>query len=122
MYKATVTTDNGIFNYIGATGNKLKIRITNHLHSFRNIKLRYSTSLSKLIWELKERHVKFKVKWEIIKKSRKYQLGNRDCMLCLDELMLIIKHSGSIINERLEIFSNCHHILAASFINYNKNG
>ena len=117
VYKARVITENKEFSYIGATGGRLKVRVNNHLYSFRNKNMKCATSLSKLIWDLKFRKIAYKVQWEIIKQSKKYYLGSKICRLCLDELILILRLKESIINDRMEIFGKCRHSLAASFSN-----
>lgn len=52
IYKATVSTQQNSFTYIGSSTN-LKIRISNHYNTFRNPNLKNATGLIKVIWILR---------------------------------------------------------------------
>ena len=92
------------------------LNVIKPLHSFRNRKLENITSLSKKIWELKDKGDQYKTEWEIVKKSQKYRIGQKDCKLCLEELILILKEGPRLLNERCETFAGCRHKSAATFI------
>ena len=62
IYTAVVHSGNDTSNlkihkYIGATSTTFKNRFSNHIHSFKHKKLRFSTSLSNLVHELNYRIV-----------------------------------------------------------------
>lgn len=50
LYKATVTTTDGSYEYIGCTAPYLIVRLANHDKTFRNSSLEISTGLRKFIW------------------------------------------------------------------------
>ena len=58
------------------------------------------------------------MRWEVIKRSQKYKIGDKECRLCLDEIIIILREGPSLLNERRETFSTCRHKRATSFINY----
>ena len=65
IYKATVTSNNEIKEYIGSTGNTFKSRWYNHNHSVNNYK-ENGTELAKYIWFLKNNNIEYDIKWSII--------------------------------------------------------
>ena len=67
--------------YVGHTEGKFKTRYNNHTKSFRNAKHRYTTALSKYIWQLKELNVDYSLKWNIIKKCKSYSNLTKRCNL-----------------------------------------
>ena len=72
---------------------------------------RYSTALSSYVWELKEKQgVDPIMKWEVIKKCRKYRAGNRTCNLCMEEKLVIADcKSKNMLNKRSEVLNSCKH-------------
>ena len=62
VYEAKVETENKTFRYIGCTGTSFKKRWSNHLHSFRNPGMRNTTSLAKVVQDLKDRKIKHSIK------------------------------------------------------------
>ena len=112
IYKANITTDTEIKEYIGATEPTFKTRFGNHKHSFNNVGLRQSTSLSKYVWTAKERGDNFNIKWDMQQKAFPYKCGTRKCDLCLNEKLLILKSDPEItLNKKSEILNKCRHAL-----------
>lgn len=103
VHKAIVKAQKDGFYYVGATANKLKTRINNYIYTFRNPSLKNATSLSKLIWRLKNEGRDFTVQWEIIANTTSYAIGDSSCKLCILELYLILKFKLHLLNERLAI-------------------
>lgn len=68
---------NDTYDYLGDTANKLKTRIYNHIHAFKKPRLKNATSISKLIWKLKDHDMLYKVHWETTAKAISYKI--RDC-------------------------------------------
>ena len=67
IYQATVQCDGKTAKYIGLTEGDFKTRTTlkpvrNHVKSFKHIKYKTETELSKLVWSLKEKNELFKIK------------------------------------------------------------
>ena len=110
VYRADVS---GVDGYektcIGLTGNSFKARFSQHMHSFRNIQRRNSTSLSKLFWNLKDRGVTPIIKWSIAAKASRYKGGRGNCNLCATEKLCILTLRANMLNIREETFSPCLH-------------
>ena len=99
VYRADVSgADGHTKTYIGLTGNSFKTRFVQHVHSFRNIQRRNSTSLSKYIWHLKGRGVDPVIKWSIAAKAGRYRGGRGNCNLCATERLCILNVSFSVPN------------------------
>ena len=114
VYKAEVTsTDNNTTQaYIGVTVNDFKTRYRNHLKSLRNEKYKHETELSKHVWNLKKENRQFSIRWAIVKQTPAGRNGKRNCALCLEEKLMIMKgRSKNILNRRSEIFTNCRHVI-----------
>ena len=110
VYKAEVTStdDNTTQTYIGVTANDFKTRYRNHLKSLRNEK----TELSKHVWNLKKENRQFSIRWAIVKQLPAGRNGKRNCTLCLEEKLMIMKgRSKNILNRRSEMFSKCRHVI-----------
>ena len=70
----------------------------------------YSFELSKHIWRLKKLKRKLKIKWSILKEASPYRNGAKNCNLCLQEKLHILKgDKKGLLNMRCEIFSKCRH-------------
>ena len=84
IYQATVTRSDTTKQetYVGLTENQFKTRYRSHVSSFKNIKYRNSTELSKHIWTLKDANVQYSIKWKVIKRCRPYSNISKRCNLC----------------------------------------
>ena len=114
VYKAEVTStdDNTTQTYIGVTANDFKTRYRNHLKSLRNEKYKHETELSKHVWNLKKENRQFSIRWAIVKQLPAGRNGKRNCTLCLEEKLMIMKgRSKNILNRRSEMFSKCRHVI-----------
>ena len=50
------------------------------------------------------------LKWEVIKKCRKYRAGDRDYFLCMEEKLAIAScESRDMFNQRSEVLNGCRH-------------
>ena len=108
VYKAEVssTDDNTTQTYIGVTSNDFKTRYRNHLKSLRNEKYKHETELSKHVWNLKKENRQFSIRWAIVKQIRTGRNGKRNCTLCLEEKLMIMKgRLKNILNRRSEMFN-----------------
>ena len=112
VYQATVTRQDNLEKetYVGHTEVPFKTRYNNHTSSFRNIKHKHSTELSKYIWQLKQANVKYSIRWKILKKCKAYSNKTKRCNLCLYEKFIIIYYPKlSSLNSRNELISRCRH-------------
>ena len=61
-------------------------------------------------WSLKEKNKEYNIKWDIVKQVPSYKSGGKQCSLCSNEKLYILKaEKGSILNKRSELFSRCIH-------------
>lgn len=70
--KASVSTHECKFVYIGCPANSFEI-LRNHMNTLKNPNLLNATSLSNLIWELKDEDRDYILGWEIICKNKSYK-------------------------------------------------
>ena len=115
VYKVEVYSDPGNDRnkkvYFGSRQGEFKTRYYNHKTSFSHEKYRHSTTLPSYVWEVKDKKgIDPILKWEVIKKCRKYRAGDRDCLLCMEEKLSIAScKSRDMLNQRLEELNSCRH-------------
>ena len=65
----TYSTNDGepMQTYVGVTETTFKTRYNNHKASFTSAAKRNATELSKNIWDLKNKNVRFDIKWKVLK-------------------------------------------------------
>ena len=87
-----------------------KERFRNHKKSIANPLYATNTELSKYVWSLKEKNKEYNIKWDIVKQVPSYKPGGKQCSLCSNVKLYILKaEKGSILNKRSELFSRCIH-------------
>ena len=111
IYKATVSSsDQEEKFYIGATELTFKKRFNNHKQSLEKRAKSNETSLSKYVWELKDKNINHAVKWEIVKRSVPYRCGTRFCELCLcEKYCILISDPVLCLNKNSELLQKCRH-------------
>ena len=109
VYPATVHYDGKTAKYIGLTEGDFKTRYKNHIKSFKHIKYKTETELSKLVWSLKEKNKLFEINWKILTKATPYQCGSRRCGLCITAKMHFALADNTCIIKRDEFVSRCRH-------------
>jgi hypothetical protein len=110
IYEATIDTGAAQYKYIGLTENTFKTRYSSHTSSFRHEKLRYSTELSKKVWELHDSNTSHNISWRIIQHAFPYKGGMRECNLCVTEkLFILMSDNTNLLNKRRELVSKCRH-------------
>ena len=65
IYRADVAHENNVSTYYGQCEGEFKTRFNNHTKSFRQVRYRNETTLSALIWKLKEDGSNYNIKWSI---------------------------------------------------------
>ena len=71
---------------------------------------RNKTTLSKYIWELKDKTIAYEINWKILKCVPSYSKEAKRCQLCLAEKVLILyADKKTLLNERSEIMGKCRH-------------
>ena len=110
IYRATVTSAEGIKTYVGSSGNTFKERYLGHMSSFRNKTGRNKTELAKYIWDLKDHKTTFDLSWEIVNKTRKRFDRKCGCTLCnMEKLEIWNADKDRSLNKRKELQSKCPH-------------
>ena len=110
IYQAEVTTSTTKETYIGLCDTAFKLRYRNHVCSFRNERYKHATELSKYIWNLKDKNIKYHIKWRKVKQARSYSNITKKCNLCLwEKFFILCKPEMSTLNSRNELISCCRH-------------
>ena len=119
VYQAEIKREDGIEDsYIGVTATAFKERWRNHNSNFKTRNNSNATALSRYIWELEDKQIKYEIKWNIIARAKPFNPITRTCRLCLREKFFIIYHPEmSTINSRSEIANNCRHIIGELLVN-----
>ena len=97
--------------YLGVTEPEWKKRFRTHEHTFNNRDTPNDTSLSKFIWQLKDKRIDYTIKWSILKRAPGYQKNSKTCGLCLMEKLLICEFpdKANLLNSKSELVSKCRH-------------
>ena len=110
IYQAEVTSQTTKETYVGLCDTAFKLRYRNHTSSFRNKQYRNATELSKHVWNLKDKNIKYNIKWRKIKQARSYSNVTKKCNLCLwEKYFILCKPEMSSLNNRNELVSCCRH-------------
>ena len=110
IYQAEVSTQEETLFYIGLASNSFKERYSNHKSSFNLRHKQFTTTLSKYIWELKDKVVAYSIKWSTLRTAPVYTVESKTCHLCQTEATLILlMDKKTSINKREEIMSKCRH-------------
>ena len=116
IFKATVKNKDKEATYIGCTTTTFKERFANHKKSINHYRYKHETALSTYIWN-NNLQKEPKVFWNIVRKCQPYQLGNKNCQLCLHEKYFIIQglKSKKSLNKKTDIGNKCVHVRDATF-------
>ena len=110
IYQASVKTDEKTETYVGLTVNSFKKRYSGHKSSFKHNKRRHETTLSKYIWDLKDKNVDYTLSWTILARAQPFTKVTGLCHLCTREKHFIIfKPDLCTLNSRNELLSSCRH-------------
>ena len=110
IYQATVQSENDEQTYVGLTSTTFKARWSNHNTGFEHEKHRTDTTLSKHIWELKDKKVDYKISWKIIGRANIFSPISRVCNLCtLEKWFILFKPNIAKLNRKEELSNYCLH-------------
>jgi hypothetical protein len=115
VYQATVISDNhdnfpNEKSYIGVSETPFKLRYANHVKSFKILKYKNDTELSKQVWKLKDENLNPVVRWKILRQCKAYDPSTKSCKLCLNEKYEILSYKdANLLNKRSEMISKCRH-------------
>ena len=103
-------SDSSVETYVGLTGNDFKQRYNGHKASFRDVKKKTSTELSKHVWKLKSDNKDYSIDWKIMASAPSYSNVSKRCNLCvLEKFFIICKPQLASLNKRSELISTCRH-------------
>ena len=112
IYQAKIVTNQPkpeTHTYVGLSVN-FKDRFRNHTQSMDKRKYGNQTTLSKFVWNLKDRKIDFDLTWKILDRAQPYNPIQDVCNLCtLEKYYLIFKPETATLNESEEINSFCLH-------------
>ena len=112
IYKCVASTSvNEDKPHLG-TAEEFKQRFYNHKKSFRNKRYSNETTLSKYIWDIKEKYNETpSLKWSIHKRVPSYSNLSKRCLLCLHEKLEILNYPNQdqLLNKRSELISKFRH-------------
>jgi hypothetical protein len=120
VYRATVTetVTGDSETYTGLTANTFKDRWYGHNADMNNTQDKNKTRLSTHVWDLRDRDVNYKIKWDFIDRAPPFNPITKKCRLCLKEKYHIMYNSeASTLNKRNEVFNTCRHRTQKLLIN-----
>ena len=80
------------------------------MSSFNNRKLRDSTTLSKYIWNLKDKNIQYEINWSKIYSAPAYSPISKTCQLCsMEKTMILTSKYPNLLNKRNELLGKCRH-------------
>ena len=110
VYQAEVVTDKDTQTYVGLTSTTFKLRYGNHKESFKNENSKGKSTLSKHIWGLKNKGVKYETKFKIIGRAQPFSPISGICNLCtLEKYHILFTPHLATLNKREEINQFCLH-------------
>ena len=111
VYKATVSSETDVKEYIGLTELPFKQRYANHLTSIKHEGYSNSTELSKYVWDLKRNGEDYSIEWSVCDRASAYDNRTKRCNLCLAEKASIITaDKEKRLNKRNDLVSKCRHM------------
>ena len=99
------------WTYTGLTSNTFKKRLYGHNWDFNHESCRTNTTLSGLIWSLKDDDIDYTISWSQQARAPTYSPSTRQCLLCCTEKLIIThKSDKASINKRNELYNHCRHM------------
>ena len=92
--------------YLGTAEGDFKKRYYKHQNSYRDKRYTNDISLSKYIWEIKEKYRENAfLKWSIVKRVPPYSSITKKCLLCLLEKLEIVyyPYPDELLNKHSEL-------------------
>ena len=119
VYKATVSSETDVKEYIGLTELPFKQRYPNHLTSIKHEGYSNSTELSNYVWDLKRKGEDYSIERSVCDRASAYDNRTKRCNLCLAEKASIITaDKEKRLNKRNDLISKCRHMNKFLFSNF----
>ena len=110
------------WTYTGLTSNTFKKRLYGHNWDFNHESCRTNTTLSGLIWSLKDDDIDYTISWSQQARAPTYSPSTRQCLLCCTEKLIIThKSDKASINKRNELYNHCRHMDSKLLTPHNSN-
>ena len=108
----TNTIYNHALNIPGLKWHNLLIFIDTLRTAFKNREKANDTTLSKYVWEVKDKYKETPfLKWSIVKSVSVYSTVTKKCLLCLHEKLKInYPNQEELLNKRSELIMKCCHV------------
>ena len=114
IYKCIAsTTVNPDIIYLGTGEGNFTKRYYSQKVSFKKREKANYTTLSKYLWEVKDKHKETpSLKWPMVKSVPGYSNTTKKCLLCLHEKFEIIScpNQEELLNKRSALISRCRHV------------
>ena len=110
--------------YLRTTEGEFEQRFINHKNSFNNSTYRNDTTLSKHVWDIKEKYNKTPVlKWYLVRIVPSCSNITKRCLLCLHEKseLLYYPNISKLLNKHSELIAKCRHANKYLLCNYKSN-
>ena len=112
VYNAEVKTAKETETYTGLCSTTFKIRFGNHKKSFNNLAYKKESTLSKHIWNLKEKGENYETKYKIIGRAQPFSPISGVCNLCtLETYHILFTPNLATMNKKDEFNGYCLHKL-----------
>ena len=125
IYKCIASTSvNPDKVYLGTAEGEFKKRYYNHDKSFRHRSYANETTLSKYVWEIKDKCNEMpSLKWSAVKSVPGCSNISKRCLLCLHEKFEIVNYPNQeeLLNKSSELISKCRHANKYLLANYKSN-
>ena len=96
--------------YVGLAATTFYRRHQNHKTTFKLRSHETKSELSKHIWQLKDKDIKFDLSWKIMDRAPKFTPTSKTCKLCtLERYYLICKKESYSLNKNIEFGDECMH-------------
>ena len=111
IYEAKVTTSDGkTESYVGLA-KKFKQRYSKHKKAIKDREADGQTSLSRYIWDRKDRQLSPVVTWRFLERNiPDFNPVSAKCKLCTREkFQIVLNPNVATLNQRTEMFASCRH-------------
>ena len=116
VYRAAVIANNKTEFYTGIAGNSFKGRWDGHKCTIKYSKLRDKTTLSQHIWNLKDKKIEYKTKWEILHRTKGKPNSKYGCSIhILGRIEIAKSDRRRSLNRRTELQAKCTHLRGCYF-------
>ena len=108
VYKASITSGNQVFNYVGISAPPLRLRIATHMQSIKGEN--NGTELSNKCKQLDREGKQYKLQFTLLETRPAYTPESKICQLCnAERYQIVFSKLENLLNHKNEITSKCRH-------------